>query len=276
MRIDSHQHFWSYDARQYPWIPPGSRLHRDWLPADLAVVLPDAGLQGSVAVQARQSLEETRWLLGLAERSPEILGVVGWVDLRSPGVNAELEEFAAQPKFKGVRHVVQDEPDDRFLLGEEFQRGIGFLHRWGLAYDLLVYPHQLPAATELARRFPEQPFVLDHLGKPPIARQEISPWRERILDLARLPNAFCKLSGMVTEADRLRWKPQDLEPFLEVVFEAFTTERLMYGSDWPVCLLAAEYRQVYDVIRDYTERHAPEGRAAIFGGNAARFYSLAG
>ncbi|MEY2599513.1 MAG: hypothetical protein RLZZ142_1772, partial [Verrucomicrobiota bacterium] len=158
LRIDAHQHFWKYDAAQYPWIPPGSALHRDWLPSDLAAVQEPLGVHGSVAVQARQSEEESRWLLELAEGNPRIAGVVGWVDLRDPGVEESLARWASNPKFVGVRHVVQDEPDDAFMLGAEFQRGVGLLERFGLRYDLLIYPRQLPAAVELVARFPLQRF----------------------------------------------------------------------------------------------------------------------
>ncbi|HTI68460.1 MAG TPA: amidohydrolase family protein, partial [Candidatus Limnocylindria bacterium] len=176
MRLDSHQHFWRYDAAQYPWIPPGSPLQRDWLPADLESIHATVGFGGSIAVQARQSLAESYWLLGLADACPRIHGVVGWVDLRSPDVADQLAPLAAHPRFVGVRHVVQDEPDERFMLGAAFQRGIAALAPFRLTYDLLIYPNQLPAAIELVTRFPDQAFVLDHLAKPYIRRHEIGPW----------------------------------------------------------------------------------------------------
>ena len=272
MKLDAHQHFWSYDAAQYPWIPKGSALHRDWLPGDLAPLLGAAGLDGCIAVQARQSAEESRWLLELAEHHAIIKGVVGWVDLRAARVGEKLAALARHPRFVGVRHVVQDEPDDDFMLGADFLRGIGVLRAHRLTYDILIHPRQLPAAIALAKRFPDQPFVLDHIAKPPIKAGTLSPWREQIRELAHAPNVLCKVSGMVTEADMKAWKPADIRPYLDVVFEAFGEDRLMYGSDWPVCLLAAEYAQVFALVRDYIAPLSPEAQAKVLGGNAARFY----
>ena len=274
MIIDSHQHFWSYDPAQYPWIPRDSPLQRDWLPHDLLPLLQAAGVDGCVAVQARQTLEESRWLLTLADHAPIIRAVVGWVDLRSAEVEDQLVELARHPKFRAVRHVVQDERDPSFMLGAEFQRGISKLARFGLAYDILITAEQLPAAIALARQFPEIPFVLDHLGKPPIRNATLSPWRERIRELAQSPNVFCKVSGMVTEADRGGWKPQDFRPYLDVVFAAFGFDRLMFGSDWPVCLLAASYAQVFAVVDEYLRPFDATARVKVLGGNAARFYRL--
>ena len=276
MRIDSHQHFWRYDAAQYPWIPQDSPLHRDWLPNDLAPLLTASGLDGCVAVQARQTVEESRWLLELAERAPIIKGVVGWVDLRSESVGQQLAELADHPKFRGVRHVAQDEPDVNFLIGADFQRGIGALHQFGLTYDLLVFPKQLPAAIELVRKFPEQAFVLDHVAKPPVKAATLSPWREQIRELAKAPNVLCKVSGLVTEADHTAWRPADFTPFLEVIFDAFGEDRLMFGSDWPVCLLAGSYERVFKLVEDYARPLPAGGRARLFGENATRFYGLAG
>lgn len=274
MKLDSHQHFWSYDPAQYPWIPKGSPLHRDWLPNDLAPLLSAAGLDGCIAVQARQTVEESRWLLTLADHSPIIKGVVGWVDLRADNLEDSLKELTQHRAFKGVRHVVQDEPDDRFMLGAEFLRGIGKLKAYGLTYDILIYPKQLPAAVELVKRFPEQPFVLDHIAKPFIKDGTIEPWRAQIRELAKSPNVLCKVSGMVTEARHDSWKPDDFRPYLDVVFEAFGPSRLMYGSDWPVCLLAGSYAKVFALVDDYTRSLPEPQRAAIFGGNAARFYAV--
>ena len=275
MKLDSHQHFWSYDAAQYPWIPQGSPLHRDWLPDDLAPLLHAAGLDGCIAVQARQTVEESRWLLLLADHAAIIKGVVGWVDLRSELVEEQLTELAPHAKFRGVRHVVQDEPDDRFMLGAEFQRGIGKLKAFGLTYDLLIFPKQLPAAIELVQRFPEQPFVLDHIAKPFIKDGTLEPWVAQIRELAKASNVMCKVSGMVTEAKHGAWLAEDFRPYLDVVFECFGSERLMYGSDWPVCLLSATYAQQFGLVADYTRNLAPAQRDAFFGGNAARFYGVA-
>lgn len=274
MKIDAHQHFWSYDEIQYPWIPQGSPLHRDWLPGDLAPLLAEAGLDGCIAVQARQSLEESHWLLDLAEHHTIIKGIVGWVDLRAPKVGRDLESLAAHPKFCGVRHVVQDEPDDDFLLRPDFLRGIGLLPSFHLTYDLLIYPRQLPAAITLARRFPEQPFVLDHLAKPPIKAGTLSPWREQIRELAGCPNVLCKVSGMVTEADHAAWRAADFQPYLDVVFEAFGEDRLMYGSDWPVCLFASSYARTFELVAEAMRGFSPAARAKFFGGNAAQFYRV--
>jgi len=275
MRIDAHQHFWSYSAAEYPWIGRGmERLAHDHLPKDLATLAAAEGIGGTVAVQARQSLEESRWLLELAAANPLIRGVVGWVDLRSTHVVDQLREFAEDPKFVGVRHVVQDEPDLRFLLGESFLHGIGKLATFGLTYDLLLYPQQLPAAAEFVGRFPEQPFVLDHLAKPRIKAGELDPWRHDLEALAAHGNVLCKLSGLVTEAAWQGWKRTDFTPYLEVALETFSPERLMFGSDWPVCTLAAEYADVIAIVRDFLTPLAAAEREAILGGNATRFYSL--
>jgi L-fuconolactonase len=275
MKIDAHQHFWAYDAAQYPWIPPGSPLHRNWLPGDLRPLLEAHGISGCVAVQARQSIEESRWLLRLADEAEIIKGVVGWVDLRSSSVEAKLAELTQHPKFVGVRHVVQDEPDDRFLLQAEFVRGLEKLAAYDLAYDLLIYPRQLPAAIELVQRLPAQRFVLDHIAKPPIAATTLEPWRTQIRELALSSNVMCKVSGFITEADHRAWKAADFAPYLDTVFEAFGEDRLLFGSDWPVCLFAASYAQVCEVMSDYAGALAPEAQAKLWGGNAARFYRLA-
>ena len=275
MRIDAHQHFWSYSAAEYPWIGKGmERLAHDHLPADLALLAAAEAIGGTVAVQARQSLEESRWLLELADANPLILGVVGWVDLRSTHVEDQLRAFAEHPKFVGVRHVVQDEPDPRFLLGDSFLHGIRKLATFGLTYDLLLYPQQLPAAAEFVGRFPEQPFVLDHLAKPRIKAGELDPWRQDLRALAAHGNVLCKLSGMVTEADWQGWKRSDFTPYLEVALEIFGPKRLMIGSDWPVCTLAAGYPETIGIVREFLAPLAAAEREAIEGGNAARFYAL--
>jgi len=276
MRIDAHQHFWSYSAPEYPWIGAGmERLARDYSPADLATVAEPLGVAGSVAVQARQSLEESRWLLHLADEHPFIRGVVGWVDLRSEWVAEEIAILAQHEKFVGVRHVVQDEPDPRFLLGESFVRGLRHLHPFGLAYDLLIYPHQLPAAVELAGLLPEQTFILDHLAKPRIKAGEIAEWRRDIEALARHANVACKLSGLVTEAAWRQWKRADFTPFLDVALDAFEPERLMFGSDWPVCLLSGEYADVVGIIDDFIASLAPAEQTLIRGDTTRRVYRLA-
>lgn len=275
MRIDSHQHFWRYDPVQYPWITEKlAILKRDYLPNDLAPELKKARLDGCVAVQARQTVEESRWLLGLADQHAIIKGVVGWVDLRSSEVEEELAEFTIHKKFRGVRHVVQDEPDNRFMLGQAFQDGIGKLKEFGLTYDILIFPKQLAAAIELVRKFPEQKFVLDHIAKPLIGNAIISPWDEQMRELAKHGNVWCKVSGMVTEAKWQKWSQEDFRPYLDVVFDGFGEDRLMFGSDWPVCLLSGSYEQVFSLLNDYLKQFPASTREKVMGGNAARFYGV--
>jgi L-fuconolactonase len=275
MRIDAHQHFWRHDEREYGWIDDSlAALRRDFLPADLKPELECNGFQGCVAVQARQALEETRWLLELAEHAPFILGVVGWVDLRSPRVRFELESLGRYPELVGVRHIVQSEPDERFLLQPDFLRGIAMLEEFDLAYDILIYGRHLSVAAEFVARFPRQRFVLDHLAKPPIKSGAIDDWARGIRKLASFPNACCKVSGLVTEADWQKWKPEDLRPYLDVAFECFGASRLMIGSDWPVCTVAGPYSRVMDVMKDYLRKFSAEERDAVLGGNAASFWRL--
>jgi L-fuconolactonase len=279
MHIDAHQHFWKYEPREYPWIGAGmERLARDYLPADLEAVARPLGVGGSVAVQARQSLAESRWLLALADAHPFIRGVVGWVDLRSADVAAALEPLSRHGRFVGVRHVVQDEPDPRFLLGADVVRGLRHLHAFGLTYDLLLYPPQLPAAVELAGLLPEQPFVLDHLAKPRIklgpTGPEFASWRRDIEALARHRHVSCKLSGLVTEAAWGAWRREDFTPYLDVALAAFGPDRLMAGSDWPVCLLSGTYAEVAGIVADLLAPLAEAEREAILGGTATRFYGL--
>jgi len=274
MRLDSHQHFWKYDPVQYGWMKPDWPIRRDFLPPDLQPILRQHGFDGSIAVQARQSMEESRWLLALADEAPVIKGVVGWVDLRSESVEEQLGELSCHPRFVGVRHVVQDEPDNRFLLQPDFIRGIRKLKQFKLTYDLLLFRQQLPAAIELVRLCPDQPFVLDHLAKPNIRDGTLSPWREQIRELAKSTNVWCKVSGMVTEADWANWKPADFQPYLDVVLEAFGQDRLMFGSDWPVCLLAGGYEKIFKLADDFAAPLGVAGRTQFFGVNAARFYGV--
>src|SRR5437867_11430224 len=209
MLLDAHHHLWKFDAFQYPWMRPDWPIQRDFLPGDFQPLLARNGLHGSIAVQARQNLEETRWLLELADQHAFIQAVVGWVDLQSEEVESQLVRFAVNPKIAGVRHVVQDEPDPEFLARKPFRRGIGMLAAHKLTYDLLIFPHQLRSAIELVKAFPDQPFVLDHVGKPRIQEGALSLWREQLKELSRFPNVWCKLSGLVTEAAWKAWQPQD-------------------------------------------------------------------
>lgn len=275
MKLDAHHHLWRYNDREYGWIGDEmAALRRDFLPDELAREQSALGFEGGIAVQARENLTETEWLLGLAGEYEHIRGVVGWVDLCSADLPAQLERFAANPKLRGVRHVVQDEPDEQFMLRQDFLRGIEQLRRWKLAYDILIYPRHLPAACELARRFPEQVFVLDHMAKPPIKSGELEPWATGLRALAALPNVACKASGMVTEADWTRWRPADLRPYLDVVFEAFGTERVMIGSDWPVCTLAASYEETMGVVTEYIGNLSAPERGLVLGENSVRWYRI--
>jgi L-fuconolactonase len=275
MIIDAHQHFWQYDPRRHGWITDSmSALKRDFLPADLTRELQQNGVGGAIAVQAETSLHETEFLLQLAGSSDKILGVVGWIELTSPSVSDQVRSFVGRPKLCGFRHVVQDEPDDRYLLREDVMRGIRAIGDAGFTYDLLLYPRQLPAAIELVACFPNQKFVLDHCAKPFIKTRQFEPWAPHIRELAKFPHVCCKLSGLITEADWHSWKSNDLRPYLDLVVEAFTPSRLMFGSDWPVCLLAGGYHAVKNSIDAYAEQFSPQDRGLIFGGVAAQFYGL--
>jgi L-fuconolactonase len=275
MKIDSHQHFWRYDAARDAWITDSMAvLKRDFLPEHLAAELVANDIDASIAVQANQSENETIFLLDLAEQNECVAGVVGWVDLLSPRVGERLEYFSRFPKLRGFRHVAQAEPDDRFLARENFVEGVAQLCTFGFTYDILIYPKQLPAAIELAARLPEQRFVIDHLAKPEIKAGKTAPWAAQMREMAQNENVFCKLSGLVTEADWKHWKADDFKPYLDVVFEAFGVERLMFGSDWPVCLLVATYPQMKQLIENYVKGYSKADKEKIFGGNAARFYGL--
>lgn len=275
MRIDAHQHFWSYSREDYGWIDERmGTIRRDFAPEDLAPLLTRVGFDGSVAVQARQSLEETEYLLHLAESSPIIKGVVGWVDLRSSRVREDLERFRVHPRFVGVRHVVQDEPDERFLLRADFLAGVACLSELDLSYDILVYHHQLPAVVELVTKFPEHRLVLDHIAKPAIARRELEPWATHIRTLGGFENLYCKLSGMVTEADWKNWSKEDFRPYLDVVLESFGPGRLLIGSDWPVATLAASYQEVVEIVTDFIDPLSSTEKDAILGANAVELYRL--
>jgi len=274
-RIDAHQHFWRYDPVEYEWIDGTmAALQRDFLPADLEPELRGAGFDACVAVQARQTLGETRWLLELADRHPFIAGVVGWVDLQAPDVRAQLEPLRGRPKLVGLRHIVQAEPDDRFLLRPPFLRGVATLRDLGLAYDILIYPRHLPVAVEFAQRLEGHRLVLDHLGKPDIRGGEIQQWRRHLRALAGCGHVMAKLSGLVTEADWRAWTPDQMRAYLDVAFECFGYERLMIGSDWPVCTVAADYGRTMRVVSDYLQGRPPAEQDAVLGGNAAQLWRL--
>lgn len=277
MRIDAHQHFWDYSPEEYGWIDERMTvIRRSFSPSNLQPLLEANGFDGSVAVQARQHLSENEYLLRLADENEAVRGVVGWVDLCAPDVEDELERFRAHPRFVGVRHIVQDEPDERFLMRDDFLRGVAHLRE--LTYDILIYPKQLPAALEFVERFPDMRLVVDHIAKPHIARGDLEPWATQMRQIARSPNVYCKVSGMVTETDwpreGRRWKREDFTPYLDVVFEAFGAARIMVGSDWPVCTLAASYGQVIDIVSQYIEPLSEQDKAGVLGDNAVRFYRL--
>jgi L-fuconolactonase len=275
MRVDSHQHFWRYDPAEYGWIDESmSRLRRTFLPSDVKREMDAVGIERAIAVQARQSVGETHDLLKLADAHPFVAGVVGWVDLRADDVRRQLEALAVHPKLVGIRHIVQSEPDERFLLRPSFCRGIQALADFGLTYDLLIYPRHLPVAAEFVARFPRQPFVLDHMAKPDIRGGGIERWESDLRQLAAAPNVCCKVSGLVTEADWQRWTAADLRPYLDVAFECFGADRLMIGSDWPVCTVAGDYQRTMAVVVEYVAQRPAAEREAVLGGTAARFWKL--
>jgi L-fuconolactonase len=274
-RIDSHQHFWRYRPETHGWIgDPMAILKRDFLPEDLAPLLEAEGFSGCVAVQASQSLDETRFLLDVAESHAFVRAVVGWVDLRAADLERQLGSFAGRKRLRGMRHIAQDEADDGWLAREDVIRGVGTLGRHGLVYDILVYARQLESAITLAHALPDQPFVLDHIAKPEIVRGRLDPWRADLTRLAELPNVSCKLSGLVTEARWDGWTPADFRPYLDVALDAFGPGRLMFGSDWPVCLLAGSYADVVGLARGAIAALSRDEQDAVLGGNAARVYGL--
>jgi L-fuconolactonase len=277
MRIDSHQHFWRYDAGEYGWIDDAmAMLRRDFLPPQSAREMAAIGFDACVAVQARQTLDETRSLVALADAHPSIAGVVGWVDLQAGAdrVRAQLASLAVHPKLVGIRHIVQAEPDDFFLIRPQVLEGLAVLGEFGLAFDLLIYRRHLRVAADCVARFPGHRFALDHLAKPNIRAHELDPWERDIRALARHPNVLAKLSGLVTEAEWTGWTADDIRPYLDVAFDAFGWQRLMIGSDWPVCLVAGDYSRTMHVVLDYVSSRPAHEQQAILGGNAQRFWRL--
>ncbi|MDO1448912.1 amidohydrolase family protein [Rhodocytophaga aerolata] len=275
MKIDAHQHFWHYSPQDFTWITEDmSMIRRNFLPQDLLPELEKANYHGCVAIQAAQSEDETRFLLSEAEAHPFVKGVVGWVDLQSIQVDDRLAVFASSGRLVGVRHVVQSEPDDQFMLRPTFLNGIKLLEKYNLAYDILIHPKHLPVAVQFVKKNPNQRFVLDHLAKPYIKDNLLEPWSSHLHALATYDNVYCKLSGLVTEADWYNWAPEDFIPYLEVALDAFGTNRLMVGSDWPVCTLAANYEEVMQIVEDYVSDLSTNEQARILGLNAVDFYRL--
>jgi L-fuconolactonase len=274
-RIDSHHHLWKYSHADYPWISEGMEsIRQDFLFPELTQVMQAAKMDGVVTVQARQSLLETDWLLELASQHDSMRGVVGWVPLTDPAVASHLEKYWRYPKLKAVRHVLHDEPDDFYILREDFNRGVSQLEDVGLRYDILIFERHLPQTIEFVDRHPRQVFILDHIAKPNIKGRVLSPWRERMRELARRENVYCKLSGLVTETDWDSWTEKDLRPFIDSVLECFGPKRLMFGSDWPVSLLACAYDKWIEVVERSTASLSASERDRLFGGTAKEAYRL--
>lgn len=274
MKIDAHQHFWKYDSENYAWINQSmSKIQRDFLPNDLKPILEKNLIDGCVLVQVNQTEEETIYFNDLAEQHEFIKGVVGWTDLLSSNLNSRLENYSKLPKIKGFRHIVQAEPVG-FMQNPSFISGVQLLAKYNFTYDILIYPSQLKDAKHLVKNCPDNKFVIDHLAKPYIKEQKISQWGNYMQKLGEMPNVYCKISGMVTEADWQTWKKEDFYIYLDVALNSFGIDRLIYGSDWPVCLVAAEYEEQLDIVKSYFEKLSLTEQDKIFGGNAARFYGL--
>ena len=275
MRIDAHHHFWKYDPTEYDWIGEEmSAIRRDFLPGHLAAEIGAAGIDGVVSVQARQTVAETAALLEFGAANPFIKGIVGWVPLVSPGVEADLARFAAESKLRGVRHVLQGEPDDLYMLRADFNAGIRALEPHGLVYDILIFERHLPQSCAFVDRHPAQVFVLDHLAKPRIKEGAFEPWNTHIRELAKREHVFCKLSGMVTEASWSDWTPEQLRPYVDTVLAAFGPARTMFGSDWPVCLVASGYARWVETVQLLAAGLTADEQARLFGGTAAQVYRL--
>lgn len=275
MVIDSHQHFWKYEPVKHSWIDEDMAvIRRNFLPSDLKKVYHENEVDGCVAVQADQTLAETDFLLNLAKENEFIKGVVGWADLRSAEIDTILEKYHAEKKIKGWRHVVQGEPDHNFLMRPDFLRGISYLEKYDYTYDILIFPHQMGATLEFVRQFPHQKFVIDHIAKPYIKDGFYDGWALMMKEIAKHQNVHCKLSGMITEADYNSWTPQQIVPYMALTLQTFGAERVMYGSDWPVCLVAGNYGQVKKLVTDFIGELSEEEQKGIMGGNALKFYDL--
>ena len=273
--IDAHHHLWRYTPAEYGWIDDDmARLRRDFLPPDLIAEMATAGIDGTIAVQARQTMEETHWLLDLADANDAIRGVVGWADIAGEEFPGAMEAFDGRVKLKGLRHVIQGEKDEHFILREDFNSGIRTLLGSGLVYEILIYERHLADTICFVDQHPEQPFVLDHIAKPLISGGVMEPWATRMRELGQRENVWCKVSGMVTEADWKAWSLDSLKPYLDAVVEAFGPRRLMAGSDWPVCLVASGYARWFEVLRQYFAGFSEAERAAVFGGTAVEVYGL--
>ncbi|MBL7739557.1 MAG: amidohydrolase family protein [Chitinophagaceae bacterium] len=275
MRIDGHQHFWKFDPVRDRWINDDmSVIQKDFLPADLDPLLKQNGFDGCVTVQSDQSEAENEFQLNNAVQHDFIKGVVGWVDLCSPQVEERLTYYSQFPKMKGFRHVLQGEKDRAFMLQPAFMKGIRLLKKYHFTYDILIFPDQLQHTLEFVKAFPEQPFVIDHIAKPYIKDKKTDEWRKDMEAIAEHENVHCKISGMVTEADWKQWKNEDFTPYIEAVVNAFGAKRIMYGSDWPVCLVAASYEKMLEIVKEYFASFTQNEQELFFGGNAITFYHL--
>ena len=274
-RIDAHQHFWKFDPVRDSWINDDMRLiKRDFLPEDLQPILRENNFRGCVAVQSDQSEGENHFHFQNAEKFDFIKGIVGWVDLQSPTIEERLQYYAQFKKIKGFRHVLQGEPQRDLMLQPRFLNGISFLKKYNFTYDILIFKDQLPYIPKFAASFPDQPFVIDHIAKPDIKNGEIDQWKKDIKEVAQFENVYCKISGMVTEANWMHWKNEDFRPYLDIIVESFGTNRIMFGSDWPVCLVAASYKETLDIVEDYFSLFSKAEQENFFGCNAMHFYNL--
>ncbi|MEO5592827.1 MAG: amidohydrolase family protein [Chitinophagaceae bacterium] len=272
--IDAHQHFWQYDPVQHSWINDEmASIRKDFLPEDLQPILKENNVEGCIAVQADQTEKETDFLLQLSNENNFIKGIVGWVDLRSANIQARLEHYAQFKNIKGFRHILQGE-ESEFMLQPNFFKGIALLHQFGFTYDILIFPKHLKAALQLAKQFPDQSFVIDHIAKPYIKSGETDEWKKDIAAIAQFPNIHCKISGMVTEADMRNWKQADFIPYLDTVVASFGVNRIMYGSDWPVCLAAGSYTAVIGIVKEYFSVFSADEQQLFFNKNASAFYHL--
>lgn len=275
MIIDSHHHYWQYNPVEYDWIDDSMKVIRtDFLPENLEQTIREAGIDGVISVHARQSVEETDWLIGMAHQNKFMKGVVGWLPLIQDNIETHLEKYSGENILKGLRHVVQGETDPEFILRSDFNRGISLLKKYKLSYDILIFERQLPNTIRFVDQHPDQVFVLDHIAKPLIGRNELSPWRENAQELAKRENVSCKISGMVTEADFTNWTPEQLLPYFDVILEAFGSDRLLFGSDWPVCLVATSYKNWADLVRKTISTFSETEQTKIMGENAVRIYKL--
>jgi len=273
--IDAHQHFWQFDPVRDNWINEEMAIiQHDFLPQQLEKILFENGIDGSVIVQSDQSEKENEFQLNNAAQYDFIRGVVGWVDLQAVDIEEKLLYYQQFKKLKGFRHVLQGEPQRDLMLQPAFKNGIGLLNKYGFSYDVLIFPDQLKYAAQLAAAFPDQPFVIDHIAKPKIKDGLIADWKKDIFSLAAHENVVCKISGMVTEADWKNWKAEDFTPYLDVIVAAFGTDRIMYGSDWPVCLVAADYAKTKQIVDDYFSQFSADEQAAFYGKTATAFYKL--